>query len=209
MKWLIAVLATSVALSGCAISPVDPDVRPYDVNDAGFQRAYLANQFSYCEPVEGRVIVVPAGFRTDYTSIPWPVTYIFPRSEGRYVNAAFIHDYLYALGAPGQRAFADRVMLQAMDEYDVGWVTRHAIYLGVRFGGQFGGYGKPGDWAFVRADGSVDQNVPRPERTYKLILPGCVGYADMVISGELFDGPGAPFGRLPSDTSAQDSPDQP
>lgn len=208
MKRAAAVLLTMLGLTGCAISPIGPDVRPYDITDEGFERAYIANHFSYCDPEMGRVIVVPSGFVTDYTSIPWPVTYIFPRKGRKYVNAAFIHDYLYALGLEGQRAYADRIMLDAMDEYDVDWLTRHIIYLGVRIAGA-NGYRNEHDWAFINADGTLRTNVPRPERTYKLIDPGCRRYADMVRSGELFDGPAAPFGRPLSDTPSGDSPDQP
>jgi len=208
MKWAAAVLFTLLGLTGCAISPVDPVVRPYDVNDAGFERAYIANHFSYCDPRQGRVIVVPPGFVTDYTSIPWPVTYILPRKGRKYVNAAFVHDYLYALGLEGQRVFADRIMLDAMDEYDVDWLTRYIIYFGVRIGGA-NGYRNEDDWAFINTDGTPRTDVPRPDRPYKLIDPGCRRYADMVRSGELFDGPAAPFGRPPSDASSGDGPDHP
>ncbi|MBN8528220.1 MAG: DUF1353 domain-containing protein [Caulobacterales bacterium] len=208
MKRLMTGLAACLGLASCVTSPIDPDVRPYDVNDEGFERAYIANHFSYCDPETGRVIVVPPGFRTDYTSIPWPVSYIFPRKGRKYVNAAFVHDYLYALGLPGQRAFADRIMLYAMDEYDVDWLTRHIIYLGVSWGGA-DGYGRSEDWAFVNPDGSVRYDEPRPERPYKQVLDGCRGYVDRVRDGTLFDGPAAPADDPPSDPSAQDGPRQP
>lgn len=42
----------------------------------------------------GQIIVVPAGFKTDFASIPWGFRNLFP-PIGKYSRAAVIHDFLY------------------------------------------------------------------------------------------------------------------
>ena len=85
------------------------------------------------------VITVPAGFVTDLTSVPRILFTIFPR-DGKYLEAAIIHDYLYSVqkdcdGNSISRKFADKVFLEAMKSLNVRWTRRRAIYVGVRTGG--------------------------------------------------------------------------
>ena len=209
MKKLLSVFLASACLASCATSPVWPEITelPPDPNDP-LDRAYLAYHFSYCDPATGNVIVVPAGFRTDYTSIPFPANLIFPRRGRKYVNAAYVHDYLYGLGLPEGRDYADLIMLRAMEEYDVDWFTRHIIYLGIHFGGE-DGYGLEQDWVFMNPDGTPRDRVPKPTLPYKINLPNCEGYEAMVLSGELFDGPAAPVTRRMSQPTSDDGPQQP
>lgn len=42
----------------------------------------------------GQIIVVPAGFKTDFASIPWGFRNLFP-PLGKYSRAAVVHDFLY------------------------------------------------------------------------------------------------------------------
>lgn len=80
-------------------------------------------------------VYVPAGFETDFASIPRGLWNIFPPT-GTYGKAAVIHDYLYRKsGVP--RALADKIFLEAMGVFGVSWFTRHVIYRAVRlFGGR-------------------------------------------------------------------------
>lgn len=103
-------------------------------------------------------VLIPAGFITDFASIPrmlWPVL----PPTGQYGKAAVIHDWLYqhrtvevypsttVMGAPlvqsntiptmrlVDRGEADHILLEGMQALKVGWFTRSTIYSGVRTGG--------------------------------------------------------------------------
>ena len=96
----------------------------------------LAETFVYESTVHGdRCLTVPAGFETDFTSIPRFFWRLLPPTR-TYGKAALIHDYLYR--TPGQvcRRYADDIFLEAMGVLGVGWLTRHTLYWAVRgFGG--------------------------------------------------------------------------
>lgn len=100
----------------------------------------------------GDEITPPAGFVTDLASIPRPWTAFFVPS-GSYTLAAVYHDYLYATRGTGvwhghprsisrardyTRAEADQILLQAMQDLNVGPVTRFCIWAAVRIGGSAG-----------------------------------------------------------------------
>jgi len=81
-------------------------------------------------------IEVPRGFRTDGASIPrifWNILSPF----GQYFPAALVHDFLYskASGWHIDRALADQIFLDAMEDIGVSWLTRHTIHRAVRLGG--------------------------------------------------------------------------
>lgn len=86
------------------------------------------------ELLPGGAVFVPAGFETDYASVPRGLWNIFPK-KGRYSKAAVLHDFLYRkTGVP--RDLCDRIFLEAMETSGVNWFTRHTIYRAVRlFGG--------------------------------------------------------------------------
>lgn len=86
---------------------------------------------------------VPAGFVTDYASVPsvfWNLPGFDP--DGPAAIPAVLHDYLYSLrgGEPYflSRAACDDIFLEAMRSVGVDWITRHIIYRAVRlFGGLY------------------------------------------------------------------------
>lgn len=131
-------------------------IRLFDVSREGRALYVLGDRFSYCEDRTGRIISVPPGFVTDFASIPGPVRGLLP-PDGPYARAAILHDFLYAVGAPGERKAADDVLMAAMVEYKVPAATREIIYTAVRLGGG-AGYGLKSDWAFV----SPNTLQPRP-----------------------------------------------
>lgn len=95
--------------------------------------------FTYRGEVEGRptLITVPAGFTTDFASIPRLFWRVLPPT-GRYGKAAVIHDYIYRTpGVNLTRAQADGIFRDAMQDLGVSAFTRNLMFRGVRlFGGR-------------------------------------------------------------------------
>lgn len=90
-----------------------------------------------------RGIVIPAGFETDWASVPWWADGVVP-SFGPYAPATIPHDYLYSLGGrlPDGRTFtrkqADDLFLDLLKELGVPWWKRSLMYRAVRTGGGSG-----------------------------------------------------------------------
>ncbi|MEY4386602.1 MAG: hypothetical protein RLY20_1885 [Verrucomicrobiota bacterium] len=83
-------------------------------------------------------IHVPAGFLTDFASIPRGLWNLLPPT-GKYGKAAVIHDYLYRCCPHLDRKVCDQVLLEAMEVLGVSWLTRKLIYRAVRV---FGGFAR-------------------------------------------------------------------
>ncbi|TQK10709.1 DUF1353 domain-containing protein [Herbaspirillum sp. SJZ107] len=78
-------------------------------------------------------VVVPIGFVTDFASIPRVLWSLLP-SDGPYVYAAVVHDYLYwEQHLP--RETADNIFKFLMQDFEVDVATLSTIYGGVRVGG--------------------------------------------------------------------------
>lgn len=88
------------------------------------------------EPLEyqdgQRIHVVPAGFVTNFASIPRPAR-ILITGHGKDRFAATLHDYLYFIKY--DRRKADALFLRAMKDSKVNWFLRHAMHKAVRLGG--------------------------------------------------------------------------
>ena len=92
----------------------------------------LAN-LAYSSNLAG-VVIVPAGFETDFASVPRvPVAYWLFGDVAH--EAAVIHDYLYSTASVPRR-IADKVLLEAMEVTGIASWRRLPIYWAVR---QFGG----------------------------------------------------------------------
>lgn len=101
-----------------------------NADDSG---AVLLIDFRYYSERLGREIVVPAGFETDYASVPrLPFAYSLFGGVAKW--AAVIHDYLYRT-ATASRADADAVFLEAMEASAVGSWRRYPMWAGVRLFG--------------------------------------------------------------------------
>jgi hypothetical protein len=102
----------------------------------------------FAADVDGILLRVPAGFVTDFASVPrLPLAYLFAGNRGH--RAAVLHDYLYSGGDfagardPGAvtaarsvtRACADEVFRAALETEGVGGFTRALMWAGVRVGG--------------------------------------------------------------------------
>lgn len=80
-------------------------------------------------------IVVPAGFVTDFASIPQPLSVIGLSPHGKYSRAAVIHDYLYwSQGCTKKQS--DNIMVLAMKESHTDWLDEKMIFQGVDKGGK-------------------------------------------------------------------------
>jgi hypothetical protein len=92
--------------------------------------------------------VVPAGFRTDFASVPRVVVWLIPR-VGRYTLAAVLHDWLVttglATGAVTSRD-ADGLFRRVLRELGVPPVRRWLMWTGVRWGALAAPPRRPGWW---------------------------------------------------------------
>ena len=84
-------------------------------------------------------IRVPAGFETDFASIPQPFHWLISKL-GRYNKAAVLHDWLYSKSAYQYpylvpRKLADLIFLDAMKDLGVVKWKRDLMYRAVRLGG--------------------------------------------------------------------------
>ncbi|HKR87006.1 MAG TPA: DUF1353 domain-containing protein [Phenylobacterium sp.] len=104
--------------------------------------ARLLQQFEYWPASSGEAIAVPAGFVTDFASVPWGFWNLEP-PLGDAGKAAVVHDYLYAtkgLGGRYSRAQADGVFRDALAALGVPLWKRTLLWAAVRVGGA-GGWG--------------------------------------------------------------------
>lgn len=93
----------------------------------------LTKPLRYVSPKYGN-FTVPAGFVTDFASIPrLPGVFLIFGDTAH--EAAALHDYLYATGKV-PRDVADKIFLEAMRDTGVAWWRRILMYLGVRLFGE-------------------------------------------------------------------------
>ena len=95
----------------------------------------LVSEFDYHVGSEtsSDYIHVPAGFVTDFASVPQPFWSAIP-PWGKYGKAAVVHDYLYGCKDRSRKA-ADGVFLEAMCVLGVPWWERTIMWAAVRIGG--------------------------------------------------------------------------
>lgn len=93
--------------------------------------------------------IVPAGFMTDFASVPAVVTWLIP-TFGQYTLAAILHDWFCSVevrtGGISARD-ADGVFRRIMRELGVPPVRRWLIWTGVRWGALFNPIRRPG-WRY-------------------------------------------------------------
>lgn len=115
---------------------LDPD-RPAQSDDDE-RKAW--GTFVLLEPIEfavdGELFTVPAGFMTDFASVPRMLWWLYPSRGRRYELAAVIHDWLYSTAAGLDRARSDRVFRVAMLALGVPAFRAAILWAAVRFGGR-------------------------------------------------------------------------
>lgn len=89
----------------------------------------------YESDIVGR-IEVPAGFETDFASVP-RVPFIYEMFGDRAHREAVLHDYLYRIDAVPQASYAqaNNVFFEAMKLRGKKFVVRYGMYWGVVLGG--------------------------------------------------------------------------
>lgn len=78
------------------------------------------------------VLVIPAGFRTDFATVPRILQWIVPRT-GRYSAATVVHDWLIESRTVPRRD-ADGVFRRVLRELGVPVLLRWLMFAAVRFG---------------------------------------------------------------------------
>lgn len=96
----------------------------------------LTEPLLYTAPGSNMAVVVPAGFVTDFASIPRALCPLLPPT-GKYLAAAIIHDFLY-WDQSCDRQVADRMLAAAMKDAKVDALHGGLILTGVRIGGVAG-----------------------------------------------------------------------
>ena len=115
-------------------------VEPLDGGRDSWRNWRVVGSFQYetaiiMAPYGALVISIPDGFVTDFASTPRLLWSLLPPT-GPYGKASVVHDALYRRPGLATRAQADAVLLEAQTVLGVGFLTRWAIYLGVRVGGR-------------------------------------------------------------------------
>lgn len=77
---------------------------------------------------------VPAGYKTDFASVPRGLWNVFP-PWGRYAYAAVVHDYLCDRETLCSRFLADSIFRELMWRLGVPWYVRLPVYYAVRIYG--------------------------------------------------------------------------
>ncbi|MGW4773745.1 DUF1353 domain-containing protein [Nocardia sp. NPDC004278] len=90
--------------------------------------------------------VIPAGFRTDFASVPRALVWLVPR-YGIYTRAAILHDYLRSSNAVSV-ADADGIFRRCLREFRVSIPRRYMMWAAVRLGSRLRG-ANLGDIALV------------------------------------------------------------
>ena len=91
----------------------------------------------YQSDVAGITVTVPAGFMTDFASVPrLPLAFMLAGDTCH--EAAVIHDYLYRTKPhPTTREIADKILREAAIVTGIPAWRAQMVYLGVRIGGAF------------------------------------------------------------------------
>lgn len=108
------------------------------------KRVRLLEPFTYQDAKKGIVINIPAGFESDYNTVPRGLWNLFPPWE--YPEAAIIHDWLYKhpqgfYKAPDlttvslSRLECDNIHRRILELLGANWTTRQAMWAGIRAGG--------------------------------------------------------------------------
>lgn len=114
-------------LTGLHVEIVDPQAAQ------GRGTWMLKEDFQYQSDVANTIITVPAGFITDFASVP-RIPVLFTLFGAIASEAAVVHDWLYRTGMLGRKT-ADKVLKEAVLVSGYPKWQAWGLYLGVRIGG--------------------------------------------------------------------------
>ncbi len=122
-----------------------------DADDPKFWTTLDAFEYHVGHLGSGEVIMVPAGFKTDFQSIPRAVWSLFGHPVDEYAVCGLGHDWLYQNPADGietrlervylplrTRRRCDQIYLEMNKVLGCPWWKRTGKYLGTRAGGWVG-----------------------------------------------------------------------
>ncbi len=125
----------------------------------GRQIGVVTRSYFYCHEPTGEIYHVPPGFETDFLSIPQKFGLQEAIDPKEYMEAAVIHDWLYAIGEAGKKAHADRVFRDLLRELHARWDDTELMHLFVsRHDGE--SYGSEEEWRFIDIDTLRRANPP-------------------------------------------------
>lgn len=93
----------------------------------------LTQPFEYASPLTGTTITAPAGFQTDFCSVP-RVPIAFDLLGNRARRSGVVHDWLYTCHIVS-REMADKVLREMLMVDGLDAFEAQEFYLGVRIGG--------------------------------------------------------------------------
>lgn len=96
----------------------------------------LLSELVFFSKVLGRPIYIPAGFVSDFASVP-RFPFLYWLFGGTAKLASLPHDFLYQTHQCDGKFQADRVFLEAMEATGIAPWRRYDMYLGVVAGGWF------------------------------------------------------------------------
>lgn len=94
----------------------------------------LHEPLQYKSALLGDIVTVPAGFVTDFASVP-RIPFIYELFGDRAHHESVIHDFLYQTHMT-TKGIADSVFLEAMEARGKSRFIRYGMYYGVVIGGQ-------------------------------------------------------------------------
>lgn len=109
------------------------EVSPADGKDDG--NWILQRNLNYYSGVLQRAVIVPAGFETNFASVP-RIPVAFELAGGKANEASVVHDYLYSRADLCTRAQADAVFKEAMGLTGVPAWRANIMWAAVRLFGQ-------------------------------------------------------------------------
>lgn len=89
--------------------------------------------FAYCSPKSGKAVTVPAGFTTDFCSVP-RIPFAYELLGSVAYQAGVVHDFLYS-SAEVSRAEADAMLMEMVIELGYEADKAAAIWAAVRIAG--------------------------------------------------------------------------
>ena len=97
-------------------------------------------QYRLAEPFSFQGITVPAGFVTDFGSVPTALEWLVSGEDVQMIYPSVVHDYLYQFRGEipegkWTRLDADRLLVQGMRDLGAPWWKRNVVYAAVRAGG--------------------------------------------------------------------------
>lgn len=117
--------------------PFNSDLVVRAVNGAAQWRLTKPLFYRHDTPQGSRVIVVPAGYRTDLASVPRPAWWLVPRDDEQARRPSVVHDYIYTnLTDRFSKAEADRIFYDALLDEGMHKPLAWLMYTAVRIGGR-------------------------------------------------------------------------